>query len=910
MAEYNDKDIRSIAREEMKAITAWKKGFFASLTQEDWKMLVKLSRAAEKLWQEHATKTASIRNRTRNPLHVWKQPQDKRPSTSVQDKDHLLEQEQNSRERENSTPYLRLKTAMDYWCSLWFWPIEKADKLPSRSQFLLDMSCILEGTTKTTVEQVVPEKLSLYKYMLDGLNRRLPLLGLASENNFGKVKIADMENLLPHLAIVRDLAQKYHFMHWELEFADIFKSRGGFDLVIGNPPWIKLEWNEGAFMGDYAPEYVLHKFSASKLSELRDEILKKYNIRSEYLSEFEEITGTQNYLTAAQNYPDLQGCPSNLFKCFLPQAWMIGALGGISAFVHPEGVYDDAKGGTLRQEIYKRLIYHFQFTNELSLFADVHHNTQFSLNIYRSHPKNHIDFTTIANLFDAKTISETFEHNGQGLYYGIKDEKDQWNRQGHRQRLVHIDEKQLKLLAKLYDAPGTPALEARLPAIHAEELIPVLKCFSTATLRLSSISKEYVFTEMFNETNAQKNGTIKRQTEFPTNLSSLILSGPHFYVGNPLNKTPREVCTQNSHYDCLDLEVLPDDYLPRTNYIPACDDEEFLNRTPEVSWTITEENIEKCTKVSQFYKILCRIRISISMERTLPSCIVAPRISHIDAAISFYFKETKVLLITQASFISLPFDFFIKTTGKTHFRNDTAQNLPYLKDCPQSSLLIARALYLNCLTTHYADLWEECFTSEMKKDCWLKDDPRLDNNFFKNLTENWNRNCALRSDYARRQALVEIDVLVARALGMKLEQLKLIYRVQFPVLRQNEADTWYDSKGRIVFTVSKGLVGVGLPRKKIKEETCYTVTDTDGRREGIALGWEDIKDMKSGTIERIIEDDTLPDGPVQRTITYTAPFDKCNREADYETVWKKLDQRTLPSTCLPKSVCIFCPQLS
>ncbi|MBQ7606913.1 MAG: hypothetical protein IJU76_02930, partial [Desulfovibrionaceae bacterium] len=225
-------------------------------------------------------------------------------------------------------------------------------------------------------------------------------------------------------------------------------------------------------------------------------------------------------------------------------------------------------------------------------------------------------------------------------------------------------------------------------------------------------------------------------------------------------------------------------------------------------------------------------------------------------------------------------------------------------------LLIARALYLNCLTTHYADLWEECFTSEMKKDCWLKDDPRLDNNFFKNLTESWNRNCALRSDYARRQALVEIDVLAARALGMKLEQLKLIYRVQFPVLRQNEADTWYDSKGRIVFTVSKGLVGVGLPRKKIKEETCYTVTDTDGRREGIALGWEDIKDMKSGTIERIIEDDTLPDGPVQRTITYTAPFDKCNREADYETVWKKLDQRTLPSTCLPKSVCIFCPQLS
>jgi hypothetical protein len=36
--------------------------------------------------------------------------------------------------------------------------------------------------------------------------------------------------------------------------------------------------------------------------------------------------------------------------------------------------------------------------------------------------------------------------------------------------------------------------------------------------------------------------------------------------------------------------------------------------------------------------------------------------------------------------------------------------------------------------------------------------------------------------------------------------------VQFPVLRQNEADTWYDANGRIVFTVSKGLPGIGFSR--------------------------------------------------------------------------------------------------
>ena len=59
-------------------------------------------------------------------------------------------------------------------------------------------------------------------------------------------------------------------------------------------------------------------------------------------------------------------------------------------------------------------------------------------------------------------------------------------------------------------------------------------------------------------------------------------------------------------------------------------------------------------------------------------------------------------------------------------------------------------------------------------------------------------------------ALVEIDVLVAQALGLMLDELLLVYRVQFPVMQQSERDTWYDLHGRIIFTISKGLVGAGI----------------------------------------------------------------------------------------------------
>ena len=55
-------------------------------------------------------------------------------------------------------------------------------------------------------------------------------------------------------------------------------------------------------------------------------------------------------------------------------------------------------------------------------------------------------------------------------------------------------------------------------------------------------------------------------------------------------------------------------------------------------------------------------------------------------------------------------------------------------------------------------------------------------------------------------------------------------------------------------------------------------------------GWEDIIDMKEGEIHRTIIDDTTPDGPIERTIIYKAPFAKCDREKDYEIAWEYFER--------------------
>ena len=57
-----------------------------------------------------------------------------------------------------------------------------------------------------------------------------------------------------------------------------------------------------------------------------------------------------------------------------------------------------------------------------------------------------------------------------------------------------------------------------------------------------------------------------------------------------------------------------------------------------------------------------------------------------------------------------------------------------------------------------------------------------------------------------------------------------------------------------------------------------------------ALGWENIQTLDGAIVERTIQDDTVPNVPIERIIQYVAPFDLCSREQDYQTVWQYFEQ--------------------
>lgn len=317
-------------------------------------------------------------------------------------------------------------------------------------------------------------------------------------DTYGTDTIVDIPRLRkenPRLDLAARIAEQNKFMHWELEFADLFTERGGFDLIIGNPPWIKIEWNEQSVLSDTHPMFAVKKLTATQTTHKRAEALENAVTRKMYFSEYEMLSGEQAFLNAVQNYADLKGQQTNLFKCFLPQSWMYNSKSGVAAFVHPEGVYDDPKGGALREKLYPRLRYHFQFANERKLFPEVDHHTQFSLNVYGGPLM--VSFDTISNLYDAKSIVECYEGDAAAPIPGIKDEDGDWNVKGHPDRVIHVTKKELAVFAKLFDGNDNWK-QAKLPQLHAKQLIETLECFADSQITVGSLEQK-VFTTFYEE---------------------------------------------------------------------------------------------------------------------------------------------------------------------------------------------------------------------------------------------------------------------------------------------------------------------------------------------------------------------------------------------------------------------------
>jgi hypothetical protein len=273
--------------------------------------------------------------------------------------------------------------------------------------------------------------------------------------------------------------------------------------------------------------------------------------------------------------------------------------------------------------------------------------------------------------------------------------------------------------------------------------------------------------------------------------------------------------------------------------------------------------------ITAYCRYVNRRRCPIVTERSLAPSILPPGPVHIDAVFSVASHDTTLLTAFAGANASVVVDFLIKAIGKADARHDVVSTIPVV-GIDRASLL-ARSLRLNCLTRAYADLWAEVARESIRTERWTTDDSRLCHEFehvWADLNpDKWDWKTPLRSDFARRQALLEIDVLVAQSLGLTLDELLDIYRIQFPVMRQYERVDEYDARGR------------RIPNTARKDD-----------------GGTEFRDAWPQRQEAITSGRVLPDAPFKvswpidnglQTVTKTfyPPFTNVDREEDYRRAW-------------------------
>lgn len=868
--------VRSIKEQKQANPDAYKrmsgriKDWTAAIGEEDFKRLQRLSKKIDVLLNEYFKFQYSIDQLTQNRYSLWGTPNRKAgEQMSLMDEVNFIDtyrekQLLNDTRYRHDNAYYKLKMVMDYWCSLWFWEYDDAASLPSRDDYWSDIEAMLDisdAKVNANVESNQGEETTQQESELLAITKEQILTEVQGQNKLFEESY--------RFKIVARLAAQYHFFHPMLEFLEVFWLRDGFDIICGNPPWLKLEFDELGILAEKYPEVAIRKMSAPAARKLRDTMFVQIP-STEILYRLEEIDTacSSQFMNAYCNYPLLEGQQTNLYKCIIENGFTLLSDSGYMGLLHPEGIYDDPNGQPLRRLIYKRLRYHFQYQNALNLFP-IGHREKYSTNVYGV-ASDCVSFDNINNVFHPSVVDGSYNHNGSGVCAGIKKDGG-WNLDGHKSRIVHYTDKELQVLSNTFE-DGNNLDSPKLVIIHSKEIMSVLE--SLSAFRSHIRDYETKTTVAWDEANSVNDGTICRKTCYPVvDKLELIYSGPHIFVGNPIYKTPRKICINKADYDTIDPMLIDANYNPRTNFVPCCSVSKFKSLIPGFQIGVDADGKPICDDWCDYYKVAWRKMLNQAGERTLTTAIIPPKTTHINGVVSTTFKDIFSIVECAALCSSIVLDFYVKTIGAQNLQKARIDSFPIGVEKRFASSLHVRALMLNCLTNSYSDLWNLCWNNQYSLEKWSRKDSRLKS--FDSLQGTWNTSCPLRNYFERRQALVEIDVISAMALGLTLEDLEMIYNIQFPVLKENDEDTWYDQEGKIVFTCSKGLTGVGLDRP-VWDQIKGKISEDGLTAEGTMP-----------TYEHTITKSELYQGQKQ---TFIAPYTKCDRIADYRRAWAHFEK--------------------
>jgi hypothetical protein len=251
------------------------------------------------------------------------------------------------REMADSPDYRNTKLAADAWCAAFVCP-KRADAPPAITHEVLE------------------------------LLRRDP----------ARVPAESLREIVKH-------AEWYQFLHWHLAFPNVFSAddsvsldddqrtgwRGGFDVLLGNPPWDKIQPEEQKFFAPLRPD-IAYADTAKMRKELIEALPANDPVVNElWIANKRRLDATCHLVGAGGFYRYSGAGNLNTYRLFTELASGLLADGGRAGLIVQTGLATDESGKELFDYLLStgRLVEFFDFENRLGFFADVDSRFRFSL---------------------------------------------------------------------------------------------------------------------------------------------------------------------------------------------------------------------------------------------------------------------------------------------------------------------------------------------------------------------------------------------------------------------------------------------------------------------------------------------------------------------------------------------------
>ncbi|HIW62516.1 MAG TPA: hypothetical protein H9881_08680, partial [Candidatus Stackebrandtia excrementipullorum] len=763
-----EKEAKALAPEQTKRLADWRRGIKAKPKEGQIKRLERLSERAEYLWRLVIERLWISEREISRRIDVWGAEGLPEEATAYT-KEHVKEQLERV-----GAPFWRLKTLMDTWSALWFWRVQDVDVLVGESDNYPE-----EQPFRTTGAIRQQQRITPLASLDDWIDFAEALLGTQGldENSLapkftGLAELKEHEEQLqnwtgmvpwrkvlerfPWLGRAIDLAEEHGFFHWELHYAHVFAD-GGFDLQVGNPPWVRPRWDEKLVLAEREPWFALaDKPSTGTWRAKKDEVLAVNTHRDFYLDELAANTGIADFTSDIATYPLLAGTQPDLYRCFMIRSWANLGKTGTAGLIHPGTHFSGKREGTLRAAAYRHLRLHAGFVNvgNWAFASPISRTLAFALHVYGT-PQT-INFRHLSELYDASIVRDSLSHSGEGSLPGVKF-GGFWDRRSHKARVIQVDDSQLSQWNRLIGGTqeGDRTTQLLGPITTAEQ--GAIEALANVRTRLGDLQPR--ISGGYHEKGAKDNGYIEWNTTDTDDWSDVILQGPHFGIATPLAKQPRIPCTNNSHYDPWDHADLADATVPRTNYVRAssCSPERFI--AAQDRWVdhdrlalfladparvtqaraviadrdeiagsqvtdaaVTEYLAEQAKRpYTEFYRVAWREMVPQNTERSLFPALIPPGPSHIHAVRTAALPSNRKSAVVAGVMSSLPMDYLLRISGRGHLDVDGAKAIvvPNM-DHSLTDLLILRTLRLNCLTNAYAPLWAELYDAAWRSETWAR----------------------------------------------------------------------------------------------------------------------------------------------------------------------------------------------